>query len=86
MRSHLFNAVMLLFGALVCALMAMVFVKGLRDDPAPFGQTTSTDPVLAGPYGQNSPDRWTANELHALNKHVEKLLSLLEEMKGRMGE
>jgi len=84
-RDVLFNAVWLLFGALVTVLMTMVFAKGIRDDPMPFGEKGSTDPVLSGPYGP-APDRWTANELHALNKEVEKLLSVLEELKGRIGE
>jgi len=85
-KGHLFNAIMLLFGAFVCVLMSLVFAKGIRDDPMPFGEKRSTDPVLSGPYGLGAPDRWTANELHALNLQVEKLLSVLEEMKGRMGE
>lgn len=85
-KDVLFNAVWVLFGALVTVLMIQLFARGLRLDPTPFGAVESSDPILAGPYGPGAGDRFSANELHALNRHLEKLLAVLEEIRGRIGE
>jgi len=86
MRDRFFNAVLFLGGTVLSLLWIVVLTRNLGEMPTPFGKIESSDPVLSGPYGLGAPDRWTANEIHALNKQVEKLLSVLEEMKGRIGE
>lgn len=86
-RSVLYHAVGLVCGTALTFLWILVLFEAINEEHnAPFGEIKSTDPVLAGPYSGRNADRWTANELHLLNKHVEKLLTILEELKGRMGE
>jgi hypothetical protein len=83
-KHHILTSVLFVFGIGVFSILIQLFLKGVTDSPTPFGEVQSTDPVLSGPYG-GGQDRFTANELHALNKHVEKLLTVLEELKGRIG-
>ena len=83
---RLLNAILFLSGSAISLLWVLVLIASLSEVSTPYGQIGSTDPILSGPYGQGSPDRFTANEVHVLNHHMEKLLQLLEEIRGRIGD